>query len=988
MIDLKDALNDLNEFHELRNRARELREQGRRALTDIVDTSIEGRVSLRDEDADLRDRWIASGNSVEVALLVKVLNHQDMGEDEKENDEANATEELKNRLRKIRLKNLFPSTNYHTKVRADEKGDRRVPVLVAARSMQALLSRSETVFSRATLLCYYRIVRELYIAARPDWTIGAARAGTDGTTSAFVTGECIRAIFAFEDVMKRTATFCKSTRRLLGRYQLLQSMSTVLHPQQTRTTAFASVAGSDDHKAQKGNPAEMWADRAIERMWFDWYISTNPRNKHVALYSQGADGNRLYFNPTQRADMAAVGVYVNSLQENLIESVKLALKNIIAARDEIKRYRLDQSKFFREEVEKGNVVRKPNGDQSDFEKRLRDYDRAESAHKFAFALIGKAAMEAKTALDCLNNQQLPEVLDALNLQFTRMAEDIHRVLEPAKRYIRTVLNREVASTAFGRIDAGELVFAAASYGAITDWKPSELLTRACALLIEALPENGRLPTTRPFHSTLKGHRMLPIGCEMTRSLAQLLQKTNYDIEPKLVRRMLNIFEEKLISLDTPGRETTGKRVAWNFDGSPDPNNPCVWVTAVSVLAIDRIVRMLNERINSVIFRYFEVIKPEKPHRSLTLNDLVYPDYGLCEYHERQPQRPMALQLEQMRAHVMRVTSPKLYKDARGQKEILTSAIFYGPPGTGKTTLVEALALSAERPLIRLSPSDLVVQGPAAIEGRARNVFDALCMLTQVVIILDEFEDVVGQRGEANVQHGEAKIFEFLRTGMLPKLVKLNDAARKQSFVYCLATNYLKKIDTAAQRKGRFDLRLPVYDPDPVSRAGTLLYRCYRVVEKLGDGASGIIERESLTERFLEVIEKTRGTRASSFANDYLELPSWVIKKGIDPPPGYEADIPVYWFILTGQDVGYDEKIEGAIAEGAQTQTARGDFEKNDATDEEKKQGRWLDRYEAQLVDTLRKSPLTLDDLWTCLTGPADEEQMVSGKRSFYQVYFR
>ncbi|HKY43643.1 MAG TPA: ATP-binding protein, partial [Pyrinomonadaceae bacterium] len=300
-----------------------------------------------------------------------------------------------------------------------------------------------------------------------------------------------------------------------------------------------------------------------------------------------------------------------------------------------------------------------------------------------------------------------------------------------------------------------------------------------------------------------------------------------------------------------------------------------------------------------------------------------------------------------------------------------------PPGTGKTTLVEALALSAERPLIRLSPSDLVVQGPAAIEGRARNVFEALCMLTQVVIILDEFEDVVGKRGESNGQHGESKIFEFLRTGMLPKLVKLNDAARKQSFVYCLATNYLTKIELAAQRKGRFDLRLPVYDPDPVSRAGTLLYRCYRVVAKLGDAADEIIERKSLARRFLEVVAHTRGTRANSFAEDYLRLPDWVITRRVDPPDSYEAEIPVYWYILTGKDVGYDDKIRAAISEGQRSQTDRANFEENDATKEEKKQSAWLDRYEKQLIETLKKeSDISLDDLWACLVGPT--EQMAAG----------
>lgn len=953
MVDLKDALDVLYELNELRSRAKELREQGRLALKKIDNTEIaeDGTVIVQPSPQGSSEGWISSGNNVEVALLVKVQNHQDISEDDEENDLAEASEHLKKKLQDLELPKLFPSTDYNAELQDEEKGDRRIPVLVAARSMQALVGRSESVFSKATMLCYYRIVRELYVAAPPDWTIGAARAGTGGTTSAFVTGECIRGIFAFEDVLKRTARFFKQTDRLLGRYELLASMLSVLasEPVDQNDSVIPSppAAGTGPK-----SPMEVWADRAIERMWFDWHISTNPRegNLGLSLRKTGTAGDELFLNPQKPVDMKSTGKYLDDLRANLRAAVRAAQNQIAAAKKEIFDFRKAQGDFFVEEKQDAtDPIRKPKGQQPRFEKRLREYDRSESAHKFAFALIGKAEAEANTAAEYLEKGSLKNALGQLEKQFAQMAVEVHRVLEPSKRYIRTVLHREVASKDFGRFDAGELVFAAASYGAMTDWKPTELLTRACDLLVEALPENGRLPTTRPFHSTLKGHRMLPIGCEMTRSFAQLLQKTNYAFAPQLIRRMINIFEEKLIKLDSVDESTEGKRVGWNFDGSPDPNRPCVWVTAVSVLAIDRVVRMLNHRVNSIIFKYFEVIHPEKPHSSLTLNDLVYPDTGLSEYYNvHQPS--VALRLEQMRAHVMRVTLPEMYRDQRGRKEKVFSAIFYGPPGTGKTTLVEALALSSHVPLIRLSPSDLVVQGPAAIEGRARAVFEALSMVTQVVIIFDEFEDVVGKR----VKHdgndpADGKIYEFLRTGMLPKLVKLNESARRQSFVYCLATNYFKNIEPAAKRRGRFDLTMPVYDPDPISRAGTIVYRLFRVAQRLENDCDLRKESEFLRSRFLKVVEMTKNTRASSFANEYLRLPKWVFEHNMTRPEGYENEIPLFWYVLTGEKgKGYLDKTNLLAEEQARTIDEYKKFV-DSASDEEQEESAWLREYEIKLA---------------------------------------
>jgi hypothetical protein len=975
MPDLKDALDTLYELNGLRDRAKELREQGRLALKEIKNTRVasSGKDKSKSAGKGLREEWIKSGNSVEAALLVKVQNHRDLSDDENENDISEAGSELTNRLINIKLKDLFPPADNETPETYEDRGDRDIPVLVAARVMQALVTRSKTVFSKATLLCYYRIVRELYIAAPPDWTIGAARAGTGGNTSAFITGECIRAIFAFNDSIKSTATFFEKTHRLLGRYELLNEMLNGFGhqplPENNAKAGRTKEVGKAHGVNNEVSPIHEWADRAIERMWFDWYISTNPRHVNMALHL-GKEGNQLLFHPTEQVDMKAVGEYRRSLRGNLKRAVEEARRAIISAKREIQSLREDQGAFLKD---------KPSAEERHaHEKEARDYYRAESAHRFAFSLIEKAEEEVERAAAFFKKDSIKDILEEFKKQFEEIPQVIRRVLEPAKRYIRTVLHREVASTAFGRFDAGELVFAAASFGAMTDWKPSEYLTRACDLLIEALPESGRLPTIRPFHSTRRGHRMLPIGCEMTRSLAQLIQKINYEIDPKLVRRMLNIFEEKLIPLDTQNYGDGKKRVAWNFEGSPDSNRPCVWVTSVSILAIDRVARMLNERINSIIFKYFEVIRPEKPHSSLTLNDLFYSDYGLSKYHD--PTQPaMALRLEQMRAHAMRVTLPEMYRDERGKKERMFSAIFYGPPGTGKTTLVEALALSSDLPLIRLSPSDLVVQGPAEIEGRARTVFEALSMLTQAIIIFDEFEVVVGQRGQAaaGTQHKDEDIFEFLRTGMLPKLLKLHDSAGKQSLVYCLATNHFWKIDPAARRKGRFDLHLPVYDPDSLSRAGTLLYRLRRVIqrldndERLNSGSHFSPTEDGLPLRFMEVVEKTRDVRASSLAEDYLRLPEWVIDHESKRPDKYQEEIPCFWYILEGGDKGWKRK-ENLLDE--ERQKARKEQKEIKRSENEEKEHAWLEHYEALLGKTLEKErKSSTKTILSCLIGVANSQ---------------
>lgn len=882
--DLTQDLEKLCKLHEYRTRAKELRKQALPALKKIRRKGKSLTFKAGDDGID-SGRWVFGNDQIETALVVKVQSHRELSESEEENNKPrNTADTLKRALEKLDLRVLLPQPN-------DTTNRSTMPVLVAARGMQALVTQAEAVFKPATMYCYYRIIRELYGVAQPNWTVGAARAGLGGTTSAFVTNECIRAIFAFKNALERT---CKFFDEILDFHEYFSSLK--------------NIVGKWDIKS---GPLYEWVNQSIEVRWLDCQIATNPRNREMALFWGGQGRKNALLLPdlsakNRSACIEAAQSYFDELPEKLGKAVEKLFQSIAEVYYEIARHRevetpgltcpirrrpdgtyeFDPGYEFNPEKRTMREAGTEEDRKKEQEEKKRDreseekisiFNRTETAHLFALRTLEHALVNAGDLRRILvdgevaigenkrnKSDRTKQILEEIAKKFYTITRSVDHVLDPSKQYLKWVLNRELAAPP-ATFDAGELVFAATSYGAIIDWRMDDRLTRACELLINSLPENGRLPTKRAFHADPRGYRIIPIGCEMTRALANLLQKTGYDFDAKFVARMLGIFEEQLIELHESTAKT--KLIGWNFEGAPNPGKTAVWVTAVSVLALDRIVRMLNTRINEIVLAHFDVTMPKRPHTRLTLRDLIYSDHGLAKSF-RKEEGLAAIHLQKARAHVMRATLPKQYR--KSGKSF--SMIYYGPPRTGKTTLAESLALSAEVPLLRLSPGDLILQGQEMIEARAHDIFEALSMLTQCVIIFDEFEPVLKNRGNEtkssssrdrlgrigdllqNISEKDDPKFRFVLGGMLPKLIKLHDSAERQSFAYCLGTNCLSDIDTAAKRPGRFDQKIPVYKPDPLSRAGALLYglsQSKRVQEK----------NPPELQRFYEVIARTIGEPA-------------------------------------------------------------------------------------------------------------------------------
>ena len=866
---------------------------------------------------DLRD-WISSRDQAEIALLVKVQNNRDINKENKTNMSAEATVALKNRLAETKLPDLFNHS--------DESFHHPVPVLTAALTMQGLISRAETVFTRATMVCYYRIVRELYEANPPDWMVGAARVGNGGRASAFVTSECVRAILGFQKSIVRTNDFLEKTKLLLTDYSHMREL--------------VGLFGYDTK-----HPLYRWADRMMEVMGLDCYLSTNPRRRQIALAHCPPDEqdreivpNHLRIFPGKKGaplNVDVVGTYFSSLGGNFRSAVAKARSEIEAALHEIDVFRQREELLGGANKERFNL--------------------SESAHRFALGIVNDAFIEAESYLSFQSEQAelggmvgttgkeeqkvelLKKLIGKLEKQGKGIACKILKTLGPTKKYLKHVIYRELSANEH-EFDAGELVFAATAIGAIIDWKDNDLLRRASDALVNALPENGKMTTQHPFDTNQSGYRLLPVEFEMSKSMAQLFEQTDFSITPETVERILSIFEDNQIRSSNDDNEET---VGWNFIGSPTPDRPSVWATAVSVHALDRIVRMLNARINKAVLAHFDVTWPDRRRKELKLDDLIYPDHGFSEYptkvlgdfyhnnlvnrdpnaRDRKPKRNMSipLYLQLMRGHVMRAALPEAYRDEDGEGRLpkVCSAILYGPPGTGKTTLAEALAQSSRRAVVRLSPSDLVVQGQELMEGRAKDVFDALNMLSQVVIVFDEFEQVLKRREPENsTQNGNSAgerskrsendelldrlgkelhaigekddpKFKFLVTGMFLKFVKLHKSAEENSFVYFLNTNLLKVIDEAAQRPGRFDTKIPIYHPCPLSRTGTLVYRLIKENSKKEDSKKVDLKDKEVINRVAALLRDTACEPSSDLAQRFFIKKTSHFKHILDPEVAVE-----------------------------------------------------------------------------------------------------
>ncbi|WP_375387081.1 ATP-binding protein [uncultured Amnibacterium sp.] len=182
----------------------------------------------------------------------------------------------------------------------------------------------------------------------------------------------------------------------------------------------------------------------------------------------------------------------------------------------------------------------------------------------------------------------------------------------------------------------------------------------------------------------------------------------------------------------------------------------------------------------------------------------------------------------------------------------SAVVLFGPPGTGKTTFARAIASRLEWSFVEVFPSRLAAD-PAGLAGALRQTFTRIADLEHAVVFIDEVEEIAVQRG------GEPP---SAMQGVTNELLKIIPTFRDQpNRLLVCATNFIRALDTAFLRHGRFDYVIPIGLPDAVARES--IWRRYIPQQAAAgvDAAQLVARTDGFSPADIEYAARTASQRA-------------------------------------------------------------------------------------------------------------------------------
>ncbi|UQE76481.1 GNAT family N-acetyltransferase [Gordonia sp. PP30] len=189
-----------------------------------------------------------------------------------------------------------------------------------------------------------------------------------------------------------------------------------------------------------------------------------------------------------------------------------------------------------------------------------------------------------------------------------------------------------------------------------------------------------------------------------------------------------------------------------------------------------------------------------------------------------------------------------------------AVVLFGPPGTGKTTFAKAVASRLEWPFIEVFPSRLG-GNQAGVASGLRETFSQIAELDRAVVFIDEVEEIAAHR------RGDPP---SPTQGVTNELLKIIPEFRDQEgrLLIC-ATNFIRALDSALLRHGRFDYIIPIGLPDALARKA--IWSSY-----IPEGARELVDVEKL-------IDSSEGLTPADIEYASRKAAQVALERAIDSP---------------------------------------------------------------------------------------------------------
>nr|KAJ3410984.1 hypothetical protein HK105_002756 [Polyrhizophydium stewartii] len=150
-------------------------------------------------------------------------------------------------------------------------------------------------------------------------------------------------------------------------------------------------------------------------------------------------------------------------------------------------------------------------------------------------------------------------------------------------------------------------------------------------------------------------------------------------------------------------------------------------------------------------------------------------------------------------------------------------LLYGPPGCSKTSLVRAVAATANAAFFSISGAAVYSAYVGESERIVRSLFQRARAASPSVVFIDEIDTIVGKRalGGGGGGGGGDTVQERILSALLNEMDGIESA---RDVLVLAATNRPDMIDAALMRPGRFDRVIYVPPPDAAARLAILEIR--------------------------------------------------------------------------------------------------------------------------------------------------------------------